>query len=676
MPRFCNHALLGAGLLLVLGPAWLVAVAAPTPPAKSAEPPASNSKVVKKSFEQLSDLERAADQARDQFWKGRYQEAAAEFGRLADEPHASAPLYRQERAMCHLALGNPEAAAQDLLFAGQFLEAYGDASLEKRAVSSYGRESEKIYFGDPYERAFNFLLLALISMNKGDYDNALAACKSGLLADSDATENRYESDLTLLYLLEAKCHRLRGQSDSAEPVLKAAAESYRITHPKVREVFSERQDQIAIQKLSAKERKELEIRDSDTVIGERIQALDAKLAVAGQAVDANADLGPLLTGKFNTLILVPRGQSPVKTRYGTEAHLIVFTPNKGKGQDAEISVDGQALRAAPLNNLADVLFQATTRGGRRMDAILKGKVAYKNTTVGVGRTMTQTGNAVGGVVGLGFALIGAAVQAAGAAITPEADPRCWKTLPSDYTIYALDLSPGEHIISFDRYVYFEKADTVTRKLNISGPNGFAVVFAPPALMAKYSHAALNDDGERKTRANGTNGIGADSPPLLVPPGLSIGQIERFPAESGSVRPRAIAPDPLRLGRITQQTLSRKGFQAVLLNHNRVVADRRAAAQVGPFSVQAELLGLNVQPGAEGEQFLAEFEFNLVGTKSGDRAANRKIIGRSLKNKKDKSECITHFYQAYTSALEDFLQFSEVASALSSSSVTKTAGDSK
>ena len=151
-------------------------------------------------------------------------------------------------------------------------------------------------------------------MDEGDYDNALAACKSDLSADSDAVEDRYDSDYTLLHLLEAKCHLLRGNPDAAAPAFERARQSYRITHPQVREIFAQRQDWLATLRLSRKQRRELKILDDDNAINAKIQQLDAQLEEASRQIDADRELGSLLTGRYNALLVFPQGKSPTKRR--------------------------------------------------------------------------------------------------------------------------------------------------------------------------------------------------------------------------------------------------------------------------------------------------------------------------------------------------------------------------
>jgi hypothetical protein len=278
--------------------------------------------------------------------------------------------------------------------------------------------------------------------------------------------------------------------------------------------------------------------------------------------------------------------------------------------------------------------------------------------VGAGNILTDAGNSVGGLPGLAAALLGGAIQGMGGAITPEADTRCWKTLPAEYSVYALNLPDGEHEVVFDRYLYFERVDRTVRKFSIVGPTDMAVVFGPPTLMGRYSFGALNDDGQRKVRAGSGDSPAANQPMILLPPPLALPQIERFPADSQTKQPRAFVPDPNRLARLAQQTLQQAGCTGILVDHNRVVTNRAAVVATGPLALQAELLGVSSQEGKKEETFLADFEFTLVNTQSGTNLLKRRLTGNCVKGRKDKTECVTAFNNSFNQALEQLVKSTE------------------
>ena len=102
----------------------------------------------------------------------------------------------------------------------------------------------------------------------------------------------------------------------------------------------------------------------------------------------------------------------------------------------------------------DIWFQASTRGGRQIQAILDGKAEFKegmNTAgaigIGSGLGMMNAGSryndnnmAAAGAIVL---LAGLMAHAAAAATTPEADLRFWDNLPDNLHFATLRIPVGE-----------------------------------------------------------------------------------------------------------------------------------------------------------------------------------------------------------------------------------------
>ena len=166
-------------------------------------------------------------------------------------------------ALWHNQLGSIYLAAEDYKQAlGAFLDAHylmndtaAFSKLESHAVALTGAEREKAYKGDPYEKVYNSLYIALLLEQENDYDNSLAAVKNGLLCDSDVEGGLYKSDATLLYLLGARLEALRNNSSVSDEYLQKATEAYALSHPVNRGVVSEEQGKMTL--LSQKQ-KELE----------------------------------------------------------------------------------------------------------------------------------------------------------------------------------------------------------------------------------------------------------------------------------------------------------------------------------------------------------------------------------------------------------------------------------
>lgn len=615
--------------------------------------------ITPKMFDELNAMEVSADEARRLFWRGRYKEAAEIFARLSADTHVSRGLYRREEALCHLALGSWADARRCLLEAAQYLDTYNTPELEKRAASYTGREAEKIYFGDPYEQAATYFLLACAFINERDYDNALAACKSGLLADSDSVGNRYQSDFTLLHLLEGRCHQLRGQPDLATAPFKLARESYRSTHPSVREIFSDRLDRIELKALSARERKRMGVDKTDAAIETEIQ--DMTLKMEKTSVPVESELSGFLEEPYNVLLVVPSGKAPRKYRQGSEGNLVKFAEEDTGGELPEILVDGKPLGATNHpGRVADISFQALTRGGRQMDSILKGQASFKRTTAAIGRSITEAGAQAGGLGGLAVMLIGGIVSGSAGTVSAEADARCWRSLPGEYAARPLQLGHGTHEVEFRRFLYFEALPSSPQLLRVAEPGELHIVFATPDPVDRFSAQVVAQRGM-------TNRLptGLEQADILLPPPLGFGMIERFPSPDQRKFPRALAPDPNRITRVVFNGLTNAGFRVAPVRHSEATAERRVAAGKASLALQVELDHLDWAMTGDQELFTVVCDFRAVRTATGTCEANWVITGTYLKGRRDKADTTEAFYKCLENALGKLVSEKHLAKQLAS-----------
>ncbi len=378
-------------------------------------------KLEKLSDKEVAALEARAAEARSLYDKGKYAEAEAVFQEIADRYTVSRPLYRCELAMSILAQGR-KGEAQDLLWASynDLLEFF-DPKSEKKAAGIWGAESGKVYKGDPYEQATLCLLLGVLFLEKGDVDNALACFKSGQLADSDVANETYQADYALLQFLESHCYRLRNQPE-------------------------------AQQKLSE-------------------TGINSLVSLAGEGQDREYAMA--LTQDYNTLVLIMSGGGPYMMRQGQYGENRFIVIENQRTNRYEILLDGEQWVDA-IQGVGDINFQASTRGGREMDGVLKRHAKAKHTTSEIGDTFIQN---VGGIEGIAVGLLFKAVSSA---MTAQADIRCWQTLPGAIQPVPLMLTPGKHqldVHAFDGYAYSHnklvEIDVAPEKLNI--------VFVYPAV---------------------------------------------------------------------------------------------------------------------------------------------------------------------------------------------------
>ena len=283
------------------------------------------------------------------------------------------------------------------------LELEGSSAGDKaarRARSKFHREEAKRFRGEPYEQAMIFLLRGLLYMREGDYENARAAFRSGALVDRSSLdappEEQYHDDLAEMDYLEGLCNLLLG----------------------------------------------------DYRAGECLERARKNARHAGAVLDPPEG--------FNTVAVFFSGKGPTKYQAGQYGEVLRFLPGDGTGDAVELAVNGQAMAKAP-GPLDNMTFQATTRGGREIDGILRGKAIFKTGTGVAGVAAVAAGTALvarqhdnDAALGAGIGLIIAGLVATGvsAATKPDADIRAIRPIPDDVYVFPIRLEQGESTLQF------------------------------------------------------------------------------------------------------------------------------------------------------------------------------------------------------------------------------------
>jgi tetratricopeptide (TPR) repeat protein len=294
---------------------------------------------------------------------------------------------------------------------------YANNADAEKARKLFTRESYKDFKGEPYERAMAYYYRGLLYMREGDYQNARASFKGGVLQDAFAEEEQNRADFALLIFLEGWASHCAGDaglaSDSFAEVVKLKPD---FTPP-----------------------------------------------------------GP----DDNTLVLIETGPSPVKYGDGPKHQLLRYRRGDGiEEKQAKLEVRGEARSAYVIE---DIFYQASTRGGRPVDFILDGKVQFQEGTKVAGTVLKTVGLATlaaglaadnkyvviaGGVVTiLGFVADGVA-----AAVRPEADIRYWDNLPDKVHLAALSLPDAKNEV---RAQVFDSSGDPIEGLSKSGDILFA-----------------------------------------------------------------------------------------------------------------------------------------------------------------------------------------------------------
>jgi len=412
----------------------------------------------------LDDMERRAAAGEVSFRAGDYSAADATFKSLADEPTVSSPLYRLDSVPCLILAGREDEAHNLMKNLRIDLEELYDPESEKKALSKWHGEVNKVFKGSPHEMAAFYALLSLSYAQRGEYEDAWRCVQNGLLHDTDAKEDKYQSDEALLLYLGTVFANKIGEVDSA-----------------------------------AQCRKRLK----DALTSRGIESSDVEKYVKS----AYAALLSENAAEPNAFVVFWTGTPPQYGRDGKygEKRMIL----KGSAQAADfmtVSVDGGEEIIVP-EKIGDINFQATTRGGREMDNILADKADFK-------QNMKNFQEVSLGLSGFCFAaaaatfstskerlIISGACFAAGVTFLvldgvfycfydktdPRADIRAWKTLPGQLNILPLRLTPGRHELTVRSRIGGDAMSATSVSVEVPN-NGNAVV----AHVACTDAAVLSD----------------------------------------------------------------------------------------------------------------------------------------------------------------------------------------
>lgn len=280
------------------------------------------------------------------------------------------------------------------------------------ARNVFKAESKKTFIGEPYERAMANFYRGILYWQDGEIDNARACFVNAQFQDSDAG---------LAYLKPDKASK---KKDAAKEKALDDAEKYA-------------SDYVILDYLDGWTKAELGSDGTDAFRRAAELAKEQKL--------------PEFNPKAKVIVFAEYGEGPTKYATGNHNHELRFRPGVTNVTSARLKVGERVCSLAPYD---DINFQATTRGGRVMDHVLKDKAVFKSTTdtagdvamaAGLGTAMTTgyTGDA-GGYAALGMMAFGLVSKAISASANPAADVRAWDNLPAYISFAALELPAGAH----------------------------------------------------------------------------------------------------------------------------------------------------------------------------------------------------------------------------------------
>lgn len=322
-------------------------------------------------------------------------ELATYYQRLDSEGARNAVLNHMEIGARAIELSRPDVATAQLDTALDLIESvYGNSDAAAKARSLWYEEGSKDFKGEPYERVMAYYYRGLLYLQEGDYGNARASFEGGMLQDAFAEENQNRFDFALMAFLSGWASHLENNE--------------------------------VLKKRSQDELKKLR---PDFV-------------------------GP--EAGHNTLLIIETGNAPRKLADGVGHYELVYRRGKFfRETRAQVQIGGKQLAAYPME---DVFWQATSRGGRAVDRIVKGKAQFRSTNEGMGTVLSDTANTLQVLAPLSSGLgdVAGAVGAVGALqllvaskVQAKADTRYWASLPDAVHVLTLKSAPGQQAdISF------------------------------------------------------------------------------------------------------------------------------------------------------------------------------------------------------------------------------------
>jgi tetratricopeptide (TPR) repeat protein len=290
----------------------------------------------------------------------------------------------------------------------------------RKARGLFNRESVKAFLGEPYERVMANYYRGVLYWQAGETENARACFRTAQIHDA-SNESSNRCDFVTLDYLDGLASAMTGDTGEGPMALARAS------------------------------------RD--------------KWALEYELPDYHA--------KANVLVFLETGHGPTKVSEGEHRERLGYQPGDSPVAAIAVEVGGHVVATPAWDSLSK---QAMTRGGREMDQILSNKADAKENTDAVGDAALAAGlitAAAGGdgrVAG-GLAALGALSKLSSMAMKPEADTRCWDTLPETLAFAAFEATDGERSVRI-KFLGRDGGVLAEKELEIPGkePGKPAVLF--------------------------------------------------------------------------------------------------------------------------------------------------------------------------------------------------------
>lgn len=320
---------------------------------------------------------------------------------------------------------------------------YANNETAEKARGLFVKERVKDFKGEPYERVMAYYYRGLLYLRAGDYENARASFKGGMLQDAFAEEDQNRADFALMAYLQGWAARCSGNAAKADEDFN----EFRTLNPNAS--LPKDTDNLLVLVETGNAPVKYSATDPDST---KPRYLKYRRASEEEA----ARIG---YSEWS----VPEAPKPVDEPNPKSAKGKVAAPPPPPSPPEPIATT-KTLKAQLLE---DIYRQASTRGGREFDSILQGKAQFKDAagTVGnaafAGAMVAGTYAAGSGdrnaAIAAGVLLLTAAIaKAAEEAAEPDADTRYWDNLPDRVHGLTLPLNEKDSKVTVEIVDFMDK----------------------------------------------------------------------------------------------------------------------------------------------------------------------------------------------------------------------------
>lgn len=367
---------------------------------------------VEKSEAELEALESRAKHAASLCTAGEFAKSIDIFADIGREPTVSQPLYMLDAVPPLLFAGRRDDAHKSMVdLRGTFEELYAPES-EKKALSRWHGEVNKVFKGEVHEISTFYALLAMSYADRGEIENAWRCVQNGILHDCDSEHERYQSDYALLLYLGSVYAAMTGEIDSAQ------------------------QCRIRLE-----------------------EALKFRGAMYDREKSPDAPAAALFSDECpNAMVAVWTGTPPRFGLGGAHGEKRTILRGDESAFDYVAVADETGREHIVPQRLGDINYQASTRGGREMDGVLRDKADFKEDMISykkgadavsdgfyqAGLPVDPVGKTAGAVLGTVAKGVAGIFSSVSDSVDAHADIRSWRTLPGQLDVLPLRLTPGVH----------------------------------------------------------------------------------------------------------------------------------------------------------------------------------------------------------------------------------------